>query len=484
MSQIKSLIKITMRLALIGSSVFFLQSCSGSKKKPGDLAICNPQYKMRALLSSPFDENKVQLPQIYSKDQNTEISLALVVNTSCIHSLDTPLYVLGQKVVVPEELSDLNQVALSLTVTDPIDQDQLAKDMDQSPCLIGIAEDKPVELDSVEEGGDTDLIQKNLNDPKASEQHHLEFLHHSKSLEIQNHITEQVIIAVLDTGINENHPELLRRMWDGILGNHGKDFTRTSRPSPSDDDGQGTHIAGIMAAQQNNDYGVAGLLGGFVRLMSVKVLGGSRSKSKESSVFNGIQFAINRGADVINLSLGEDRVNVLTVAGVLGAVNKGALFSIAAGNDASLLTGTRHRFPASVGSNIGGAITVASVDTHDGQLSSFSNYSSEYVELAAPGAERSYGSPRKFGILSTDINGGYSRLRGTSMSAAMVSAAAALLIGYFKTNEISYTPAGVERTLLTSGSRSVSDLRTKVRGGRVLDFGSLVDGINSIADCK
>ena len=410
----------------------------------------------------------------------------MVVKTDCINSLTEPLYVLGQKVEIPEKLKDLDQAAITLTVNKPVDREQLKKDMNQSPCLIGVAEDSPVEMDSppVQEGNGNTLIQKGLNDPDADEQDHLRFLNHSRSLEIQNHITESVTVAILDTGINYNHPELRRRMWTDILGGYGKDFTSSTNSSPFDDDGHGTHVAGIIGAQQNNNYGVAGLLGGFVKLMSVKVLGGSRSRSRNSSVFNGIQYAVNRGADVINLSLGEDRVNILTVAGILTAVNAGVFFSLAAGNDASLLTGTRHRFPASAGSDIGGAITVASVDTKNGRFSSFSNYSADYVEIAAPGAEKSYGSPRRYGILSTDVSGRYSRKRGTSMSASMVSAAAALLIGYFKSNEIGYTPAGIEKTLITSASRDVSNLTSKVRGGKVLDFGKLANAINRISECE
>ncbi len=484
MSQIKT---ITIKLALIGLFIIFLPNCrSNSQKGSGDLPICDPQLKMRVPLSSPFDANKIQLePQTLQK--NSEIDLAFAVDTACIDALGQPLYILGHKVEVPESLKELPQAALALTVTGPIDQEQLTKDMYQSPCLLGITEDMPVELDIPEEtkGGGT-LIQKNLDDPKAGEQAHLGFLNHSSTLEIQNHIDEQVIVAVLDTGINEDHPELHRRMWESLLGRHGENFTN---PNPrngnsSDDDGQGTHIAGIIGAQQNNGYGVAGLLGGFVRLMSVKVLGGRHTQSKGSGVFNGIQYAVNRGADVINLSLGDDRVNVLTMAGVLTAVRAGVFLSLSAGDDSSLLSGRQHRFPASVGADIGGAVTVGSVDTHDGRLSRFSNYSSDYVEIAAPGTEKSSGAPRNNGILSTDINGRYSRRRGTAMAAAMVSSAAAILIGYFKTNEISYTPEGIERIILTSGSRSIADLRSKVRGGKVLDLGGITTGINSISDCK
>ena len=500
MLQNNKIIKKTVKLSLLGLCLILLGSCRSGSQKNVESPICNPQLKLRAPLSTAFDLNKIQLDQTHfgnqgqnlktleqSQEQSGEVSLALVVKNDCIQALEEPLYVLGNKVEIPEDLKDLDQSALSFTVQQPIDEEQLKKDMDQSPCLIGISEDHPVELiDPIESQGNPEegLIQKNFNDPEAENQDHLRFLNVSKSLEIQNHVSEQVIVAVLDTGVNYNHPDLRRRMWTSILGDYGKDFTRTSKPSPNDDDGHGTHVAGIIGAQQDNGFGVAGLLSGFIKIMAVKVLGGSRSRSRESSVFNGIQYAVNRGADVINISLGEDRINVLTVTGVLTAVNAGVFFSLAAGNDSSLLTGTRHRFPASVGTDIGGAVTVASVDTETGNLSSFSNYSSKFVEIAAPGAEKSYGSPTRHGILSTELRGRYSRRRGTSMAAPMVSAAAALLIGYFKTNNISYTPAGVEKTLLLSGSRSVEDLKTKVQDGRVLDFGRLADSINGIENCK
>ena len=502
MSGIKGLIKVTVALILIGFFLIFLQNCrSGSQKNNGELPICNPKLKTRAPLSSPFEENKIQIN--FEALTGPEAFLSLIVNTSCILSLENPLYVLGQKVEIPEDLKEHPKAALFLTVPNPIDQEQLEKDMYQSDCLFGISNDEPAEEDSADQGGTEQdpvdqnqeekdgLMLKATDDPKADEQAHLAFLNVASSFEVQNHITEEVIIAVLDTGINANHPDLKSRMWDRIIGEgHGADFTTPKngrRRSPSDDHGQGTHIAGIIAAKRNNDYGGAGLLGGFVKLISVKVLGGRNSKSKggkSGSVFNGINFAVNRKANVINLSLGDDRVNVLTMLGVQLATRAGVFISIAAGDEEKLISDRGLRFPASAGSTTGGVMTVASVDTYNGQLSRFSNRSADFVEIGAPGAERSYGSPRKYGILSTDINGGYSRRRGTAMAAAMVSAAAALLIGYFKSNDIPYSPAGIERTLATSGSRSVEDLKPHIRGGRVLDFGALTNGINQIAECE
>ena len=229
---------------------------------------------------------------------------------------------------------------------------------------------------------------------------------------------------------------------------------------------------------------MAGLLGGFVQLIAVKVVG--RNRTREDAVFNGINFAVVRGADVIVLSLAEEAgtVNVLTMLGVQAAIRGGAFLALGAGDDGKLLTDRRLLFPASAGSGTAGVMAVGSVDTHNGEMSSFSNYSSDYVEIGAPGAERSRGSMSKYGILSTSKNGRSSRMRGTAQAAAMVASAAALLIGYFKTNEIPYNAAGVEKVLVTSGSRSVEDLKRKIRGGRVLDFGALTNGINQIAECE
>ncbi len=496
MSQIKGLIKTTIVFVLTGFFVIFLQNCRSGSQKSGDLPICNPKLKTRIPLAVPFDENKVQLSEKtlqVLQDGSAEIPLLLVVKTSCILELENPLYVLGQEVKIPDRLRELSQAALKLTVTGPFEQGQAEKDMDQSSCLIGMDEaeddaEMDEEIPQAEVHGGSVLVEK-TNDPESDRQAHLNFLNYSKSFEIQDHITEEVVVAVLSTGINHNHPDLRNRMWGSIIGGgHGINFTSPGGENrTTDDGGEGTHIAGIIGAQRDNDYGVAGLLGGFVKLMAVKVVGdGRRSRSSEGDVFNGINFAINKRVDVIVLSLEEEKttVNVLTLLGIRNAVRAGIFFVLGAGDGGGLLSDRRLRFPISAGSGIGGAMTVGSVDTHDGRFSSFSNHSSDYVEIGAPGAEKSRGSMSKYGILSTSVDGRYSRRRGTAMAAAMVASAAGLLIGYFKTNDIPYSPAGIERILVTSGSRSVSDLKNRIQGGRVLDFGVLTNGINQIAECE
>ena len=471
-------------LIVSGLSILFIGNCSSdTSAQEGDSDFVFDCKASSSKVNTPFSIDKVQLdglsPSQFSRDKQTE--LALVVDNLCIRELDSPLHILGQQVVVPEELRELEHAAISLTVTGEIDLKQLSEDMEQSLCLIGITENSPVarreQPQTRQASADLRVELKNLNDPKADDQGHFEYLNYEKSLDIQDYITESVIVAVLDSGINYNHPDLSGRMWRNILGKHGEDFTHTSKKSPMDDDGHGTHVAGIIAAQQDNGYGVAGLTTGFVQLMSVKVLGGSRSRSRESGIFNGISYAINRKADIINLSVGEDEINVLTLQAVANAVSKGVFVSIAAGNDGNRLSLTSARFPASVGISVGGAMTVGSVDISTSRMSSFSNYSSEFVEIAAPGAESNSSGD---GILSTGLTDCCSRMKGTSMSTAMVSAAAAVLIGYLKTNEIKYSPAGIEKILLSQGSREVSKLTSKVRGGRVLDFGRLAGGIDRL----
>lgn len=213
-----------------------------------------------------------------------------------------------------------------------------------------------------------------------------------------------VKIAILDTGIDQNHEDLKAK----IVAN--KNFTWSW--TVDDRYGHGTHVAGIAAAITNNAKGVAGV--GFnSSLMNVKVLGDNGS-GYYSWVANGIIWAANNGAKVINLSLGGTSPSKTLEYAANYAWSKGSVLAAAAGNDNT----TTPFYPAYYAN----CIAVAATDKNDAKAS-FSNYG-DWVDIAAPGVDIFSTMPNHKNRLRTR-NYGY--LSGTSMSAPHVSGVAALI---------------------------------------------------------
>ena len=489
---------------LLASIFILFQNCSkyqaNSLRRKG---LSSHNCKVQPSYPAPFEQNKIQIDldnemnvqssssgESHSETQKRE--LALLVDPLCLKQSEEPVKVLGHTVEVPSELEHLKRVAISLSFEGEIDSDQLTRDMGSSSCLIGITENEEFTLDPIPDDSsvqETETDQKMLtastgfNDPRASNQGHLAFLNHSKSVGLQSGITASVVVAVLDTGIDEDHPDLRDQLWDDGSGNHGRNFSSSGRSDDIDDrDGHGTHVAGIVAARWNNNVGIVGVAGNFVQIMGVKVLndGGSGSTT---TIYNGIEYAVANGADVINMSIGTrntgaiTKVPVLYLQAITRAVNEGVVVVAAAGNKNKQITETYCPSVGCFGQFLEGALTVASVDTVTGNRSVFSNYGS--LDIAAPGSEDTRPSPWK-GILSTIPNDRYVRYSGTSMASPIMAGAAAFLIGYLKTNNIDYTPASVETFLKEKGSRESSALNLYVPKGRIIDFGVMSDNINKI----
>lgn len=209
--------------------------------------------------------------------------------------------------------------------------------------------------------------------------------------------SDTVQIAVLDTGIDDDHDDLSSKVDSWI------NFTSTG--TASDQNGHGSHVAGIAAAATNNNIGVAGT-GYNTRLQSVKVLDDNGS-GYYSWVINGIYWAADNGAEVINMSLAGTRGSWSLRNAVDYAWNKGVVVVAAAGNSGN---SGRH-YPAYYSK----AIAVAATDQND-QKANFSTYGS-WVDLAAPGVS----------ILSTVLDDNYKLYNGTSMATPHVAGVAALV---------------------------------------------------------
>jgi thermitase len=228
------------------------------------------------------------------------------------------------------------------------------------------------------------------------------------------------IVAVLDTGIDLNNPDLANHLWvnpnssgaDGYPGDvFGWNFVSNNN-NVQDVDGHGTHVSAILAAAGNNGYGTAGVDWN-ARIMVVKVLDNQGNGSTNAAVA-GIYFAAQHGAKVINASWGggpysQAMADAIAYAGTLGCV-----FVTAAGND-----GTNSNIvPSYPGSyREPNEITVAATDAN-GNLASFSDYGGQTVDIAAPGVN-----------IVSEVPGGLAVYSGTSMATPFVAGVVALVAG-------------------------------------------------------
>ena len=238
--------------------------------------------------------------------------------------------------------------------------------------------------------------------------------------------SSDVVVAVIDTGIDYTHPDLVDNMWineDEIAGNgidddsngyvddiYGYDFVNNDG-DPFDDSNHGTHVAGTIGATGNNGLGVVGV-NHQVALMGIKFLGANGSGSTSAAI-EGIVYAADNGALIHNNSWGGGGFSESLRAAIEYAHQKGVLFLAAAGN-----YGTDNDIVPSYPSSyeVDNVVSVAATD-HNDQLAGFSQYGAQSVDLGAPGVD----------ILSSVPGGAYSSFSGTSMATPQVSGAAALL---------------------------------------------------------
>ncbi len=271
--------------------------------------------------------------------------------------------------------------------------------------LIAQLRDNPL-VDKVELDGVVRVFMT-TNDPLISQQWGLfkaKFADPGTSAWDINKGSTSIKIAILDTGIDQNHEDLVSK----IVVN--KNFTTSS--TVDDLYGHGTHVAGIAAAVINNNIGVAGSGYNSV-LMNVKVLD-DRGSGYYSWVANGIIWAVDNGAKVINMSLGGSMASSILEDAINYAWSKGAVVVAAAGNDGS----DAPSYPAYYTN----AIAVAATDSSD-LKTSWSNYGS-WVDVAAPGSSIYSTLPNHSNRIGKR---NYGSLSGTSMAAPYVAGLAGLV---------------------------------------------------------
>jgi len=277
--------------------------------------------------------------------------------------------------------------------------------------------------------------------------------------------SSDVVVAVLDSGVDYTHPDLVSNMWlrpdtvpaykDDELGSfddsHG--FNAAENGSdPMDDNGHGTHCAGIVGAEGNNDEGVAGINWN-VQIMPLKFMGrGGFGTTKDA--IEAINYAIDRkragvNVKVINASWGSMLYSKALEDAIRAAGEQGILFVAAAGNN-STNNDKRPHYPSNY--DLPNVISVAALDRSD-ELASFSNFGIKTVHVAAPGRE----------ILSTWLNDQYREASGTSMATPYVAGVAALILA----NEPKLSMENLRERVLKSVD-SLDSLDGKIKsGGRI-----------------
>lgn len=297
-----------------------------------------------------------------------------------------------------------------------------------------------------------------------------------------------ITVAVIDSGVDLDHEDLQDQIAGhvsciGAAGDPGR-----CRGSGQDDNGHGTHVAGIVAAATGNGRGIAGVAPD-ARILAVRVLAdrcdaaGCQAEGTASDVVAGIRWAVANGADVINLSLGGGAIQSTLGCAFCDAIEEaweaGVISVVAAGNDAIL--------PSGFGDT---SAVVVTATTRDDERASYSSRNDGILRaarwpVAAPGGEAEVdpadcatgGTP--LGIISTYLaegGSGYACLAGTSMAAPHVAGGLALLRSAGLTPE-----QAVERLLATAVDLGAPG-RDAVFGFGRIDLARALDGLTATAD--
>jgi thermitase len=262
--------------------------------------------------------------------------------------------------------------------------------------------------------------------------------------------SKNVLVAVIDTGIDANHPDLKANIFRDKDNHYGFDFVKNA-PNPVDEHGHGTHVSGIIGAIANPKTGVSGVAQS-VSIEAVKYYADSNTGAVNlKNTVKAIEWAVNSGAKIINYSGGGPEFAEEEYIALKKAESKGILVVAAAGNERSNTDlPENYYYPSAY--RLTNIISVAATDINNKLIRS-SNWGKTKVDVTAPGEN----------IFSTLPNGRYGFMTGTSQATAFVTGIAALLLAHDPT----LTPARMKEIIRDSVDL-YPELKEKVgAGGRV-----------------
>jgi len=303
--------------------------------------------------------------------------------------------------------------------------------------------------------------------------------------------SENVVVALIDTGVDYKHPDLRDAMWvneaeangkngvddddDGFVDDiYGYDFSSAGRTDldyrkvgdsdPMDENGHGTHCAGVIGAKSNNDKGIAGI-NQKIQIMALKIFP-ANGGAQNADIARAIYYGISKKVDIMSNSYGGSESSELLNKAVTKATKSGILFVVAAGNDGkntdvapSYPMGEKLRTDST--KRVPGVLTVGASDNQDNPAE-FSNYGPESVDVFAPGVL----------ILSTYptqmVDTGrrpYAIMSGTSMATPITAGIAALVLA--ANPSLKRKPEQLRRIMIETADVKQSLVGKAVSNGRV-----------------
>ena len=330
------------------------------------------------------------------------------------------------------------------------------------------------------------------NDPLFSKQYYFDQIGAGAACDKGNAQGKPLVVAVVDSGVEASHPDLqeafFRNSKNEVVGANfvSKGSAQAPDGNWNDEQGHGTHVAGIIAATGQNRQGIMGVAAcQGVKIMPVRVLNG-QGEGGALEVERGVKWAADNGAHIINLSLGFTATTRTEQAKINNSLytqlQRRGIWVVAAAGNESLLNGSfgpadpnfpsgKKAFRYSLPASYEGVISVAATNQNN-QLAPFSNYG-KFVDVAAPGYQ----------ILSTYLGGTYRSLNGTSMASPVFAGSLALAIMQLRFGE---GPTDADFPLLDSAdwpqmfqkaSSSAPLDSSKVLAGGVLNADRLVQEV-------
>lgn len=274
-----------------------------------------------------------------------------------------------------------------------------------------------------------------------------------------------IVVAVIDTGLNHTHPELSNRLWtntleipndgidndlNGIIDDINGINSDTMTNDFTDNEGHGTHVSGIIGAATNNQLGMVSIAPN-VSIMPIKASRFFPSENQEllpsSAIYNGLMYAYQHGAHIVNMSFGS-KVYLESEESLMRSLSQHMILVAAAGNNGKAIT-TEAYYPAAYEGVVGVMAYKQLPNLNGSILANFSNYDNgsdpiRNYDIMAPGQ----------GIYSTHLNQSYANMNGTSMATPMVSGVLALLLSKLGGFNV-YSPQSMVDHLINSNDKAL-----------------------------